>query len=751
VLASLAFVVVCARSDYRVRERARAELDKVSLRLAAQAAVPGQADLSWLSLYPEVRSAVVRDGSNQLGVYQSPLPQLAGGADYAVTQERQGIGVELVANLPGWTACRTELPLLILSLVLLVLAAPAPSLSGSDSPLLVVAEDDPLTSPSSSGPGNLVLELDSDLRIQRVSRGVESYGYSAEDLLGSPMDKLVKRFHPLHHDSMLGVAHARGGQLDSLVSSSSVQDAEGTLEKVVVTLAPSGGSSGGELQARYSRLQQLCQAICDNARDSILIVDRAATVVYANGSFRAALAGRGGPGQALLNRLRPSHRLAFTNCLQAAIEGAPPSVLEFALEEPATAILEGAFHGLKVSGDVGQATLAVGIFRDVSEARRLAQELETARQRAGHSQKIEALGRMAGGVAHDFNNLLATIVFNLEAAKANLEADNPTMPYLEEMELAAGKACSVTRQLLLYSRKKPAEPRLVSCHEAIRDAVRLTHGMRGSVRLETRLEANKDQVFLDDGQLDQVLLNLLVNAKDALGRQGTIEISTENRRDGDGDSSKDFVLLRVKDDGPGIPKEIQSKIFEPYFTTKEVGKGTGLGLSTAVAIIEKAGGQLTVVSSSAGTVFEILLPVAGQVVPKTTPVARVLPAADGERRVLLVEDESSIRNLLQRLLQQRGYSVTSAATGTDAAKILSAKQGFDLLLTDLVLPGVSGPDLAKVFQKTHPGCPVLFMSGFPGDTLDETDIGDNSRFLAKPFSHEQLLATLRLLLGEPVA
>jgi nitrogen-specific signal transduction histidine kinase/CheY-like chemotaxis protein len=395
----------------------------------------------------------------------------------------------------------------------------------------------------------------------------------------------------------------------------------------------------------------------------------------------------------------------------------------------------------------------VGIFRDVSEARRLAEELETARQRAGHSQKIEALGRMAGGVAHDFNNLLTTIVFNLEAAKATLEPDSGAAPYLEEMELATDKACSVTRQLLLYSRKKPAEPRLVSCHDAIRDAGRLTQGIRGSVRLQTRLEAGEDKVLLDDGQLDQVLLNLLVNAKDALGKQGLIEISTENKTivEETSGSQQMMVALTVKDNGPGIPKEIQSKIFEPYFTTKEVGKGTGLGLSTALAIIEKAGGQLLLISSPGGTTFQIVLPVAIAVpsVKAASPAPPSIPTT-AEPAVLLVEDETSIRDLLQRLLEQRGYRVTSAATGSAAAEILTSKEVFDVLVTDLVLPGLSGPELAKVFHKTRPGSPVLYMSGFPGDTLDETEIGNNSRFLAKPFSHDQLLGTLRQLLGEPV-
>lgn len=745
VLAALVLALGCARADYRVRERARQDLDKLAQRLAIQSGggeqALGQLDLSWLGLYPEVVQARVTAGSGRvLGSYQSAATAPIA---YTATSGRDDVRVELAAALPGWTACTTELPLLLLSLVFLSLALP----SRTESSASPAGEDrsDPSFHPRAAVhpvASQLVLELDAGLRIQQVSRGVERFGYTAADLIGTAMSDFVERFHPSHPHSVLGVSQAGGGRLDSLVRSSPISDERGTLEKVVVTLAPPS-SQNDELNARYASLHRLCQAICDNARDSIFILDRSASVVYANAAFRDVLGGAGAPGEGVLEHLRPIHRLPFIDALLAATDGAESGLLEIELEKPSSTVLEGAFHTLTRPEDAAPGALAVGIFRDVSQARQLAQQLEQARLRAGHSQKIEALGRMAGGVAHDFNNLLATIVFNLEAARATLEPGDPVLTYLDELALAATKAGGVTRQLLLYSRKKPFELRRVSCHQAISDAVRLTQGMRGSVTVNVSLTASLDTVLLDDGQLDQVLVNLLVNAKDAIGSRGQIEITSEN-------PSPDTIVVRVKDDGPGIPKELQTKIFEPYFTTKEVGKGTGLGLSTAVAVIEKAGGSLSVSSSEGGTTFEITLPVAER--HETAPSAPTIapPTPGSEPAVLLVEDETSIRNLLHRLLEECGYRVTSAATGSAAAQLLKGRQLFDVLVTDLVLPGVSGPDLAKAFQETRPGSPVLFMSGYPGDTLEESELAVKSRFLAKPFSPEQLLESLRQLLGQPV-
>jgi signal transduction histidine kinase/CheY-like chemotaxis protein len=782
-VALLACTVLSLRADQRLREQARQNFHRLADSLALQAGRSSQS-LEWLALNPEVISVTLNAPTGELlHSYRSQLlEERDSPPTYTLDQTHHGVRVELQGRLPGWPTTCTELPWLVLALTLALAALPSPSVPPSSRGRRTSLDWE---IPSTATEGSLVLELDSEMRIQRVSQGVQRFGYSATELIGTPMGDFVERFHPLHHRSLLGVSHAGGGRLDSLVSSTSIQNSAGGIEKVVVTLASPSSCETDELRGRYSRLEWLCEAVCANARDCVVVVDAAGNVIYGNPAFREALGEPESEQLNLLEKVQPGDRLALVDALQAVLGEGKAWPTSLALAEPSTAMLEGAWHALrspssdprgqkkKKGGPVGVG-LAVGIFRDVSEARRLASELERTRQRAGHSQKIEALGRMAGGVAHDFNNMLASIVFNLEAAQAALGADSPAQPYLTQVQLAAEKATSVTRQLLLYSRKKPAVPRLVSSHKAIEDALRLTRGVRPEVELVTRLEADPDTVLLDDGQLDQVLLNLVVNAKDAVDpQQGRVEISTETRlAKGANQQPAEQLVIRVKDNGCGIPASLQSKIFEPYFSTKEVGKGTGLGLSTALAIVEKAGGEMVLHSEPGETCFELLLPLSRQaplvgerpvsansqipLVREATPAGEGLPegvpgqeesSATSGGRLLLVEDELAIRQLLHRLLEAQGYQVTAAADGSSASAALQAGE-FDLLLTDLMLPGMSGTQLARCFDEKFPGRPVIYMSGFPGDTLDETELASNARFMAKPFSPQQLLETLSELLWE---
>lgn len=738
LLGWLTIAGLCLHSDYRVRTQARREVN----RLAAGLLATGPAlDLARLAQEPQLQSVtVLGDGERVLANYRNPAALSS--ASYSTRASRDGLTVEVTASLPGYWASLTELPLLMLSTFFLALAVPArraPQVGRESPPVFDPAD---ITLPAASGAaGAVVLELDSELRIERVSRGVESFGQSTSELLGKPIGDFVERFHPEHPQALKGVKGRGGQRVDSVVSSTPVEGPGGA-RKIVVTVGQPTVTDTGDLRARYFQLERLCDAVCDNARDAVLVLDNSSTVLYANLAVSRALGQPRLLGEVLLNLLRPDDRFVFADALQAAIAGETTGVLEFSPQADNKVILEGAFHPIGAYQGQGEA-LAAGIFRDVSESRRLSAELERTRQRAGHSQKIEALGRMAGGVAHDFNNLLTAMVFNLEAARASLQDDSPAQPFLQEMNLAMSRAGSVTRQLLLYSRKKPAEPRLVSCHGAVTDATRLSGSFLGTTTLSTRLEAERDRVWLDDGQLDQVLLNLVVNAKDAIGQGGSILITSAN------DGSE--IVIRVTDDGPGVPLELQSKIFEPYFTTKEVGKGTGLGLSTATAIVEKAGGRFTLSSRPGQTTFEIRLPVAqdnGE--PSTVSTGLGTVPRDTAPGVLLVEDEAGIRALLHRMLETHGYRVTSVGTGTAATDILSSPGSFDVLITDLVLPGVSGPELAKAFHRRQPEGPVLFISGFPGDTFDETSLGRRDRFLPKPFSQDQLLGALSEMLGEPV-
>lgn len=504
------------------------------------------------------------------------------------------------------------------------------------------------------------------------------------------------------------------------------------------------------------RLQRLYQAVGDNAKDSLVILDSAANVVYANRSFYrlACLDSTRRDKVNLLSLLDDDDRSVFSESLKRTLEGQPAENVRMSLQnEFKNEVLEGSFYALQETS--GETLFAVGLFRDVEKAGRVVEEQRLAQERALHSQKIEALGRLAGGVSHDFNNLLTSIVFSIENLQAQLEPNSPAHQEIEDLRIATEKATKVTRQLLLYSRKRTTEPSIVGCHSVIEGTRRLAKGILGRVPTVYELEATDDRILLDEGQLDQVLLNLLVNAKDAVSEDPHIKVQTDNQRI-TRDSERrlpegEYFRLRVSDNGSGIPEEVRAKIFEPYFTTKDVGEGTGLGLSTVAAIVEKGGGHIDFQTGPQGTTFEVFLPLSAG--PKSpAPVAPSVQKArpDAPRSVLLVEDEETIRRVVSVLLEQRGYLVTSSGNGQEALAILDQGIKFDVLVTDLVLPELSGPKLALRFQETQSDRPVLFMSGFPGDTLDDTEMCANSQFLAKPFSPEKFFQALEeLLAGQP--
>lgn len=743
--------IFTARLDFQARQSTREAVD----RLAEQLAEDGQKvalgfatpDLGWLRLYPEVERAEVRGTDGRpLGSYQSVTTASQPDPGSEVRQAQSGgVQARVWARLPGWVLVQRELPLLAFSLLLIGLAWPrghAQRAGGEETASASV--------PVKDGRPRLVLELDADLRISGVSQGIEAYGYSQQELLGIPVSAFVNRFHPGHPRSVLGVAHARGGAVDSVVTSSFLHDEFGAVKKVVVTLEEPCGWDITELRERYSRLQNLLEEICEHARDCVLFLDSSSRVVYGNPSFNKAAVRAFETGDELLARLDPADRLNFVNALHVALDGKPGQEFEFRLGNGEhVVILEGSLHAFR-SPQSG-AVLAMGIFRDVSEARRLSEELRSARERSSHSQKIEALGRLAGGVAHDFNNLLGSMILNLEAASGCLPEHCPSREFLEQISLAASKAARITRQLLLYSRKAPCEARAVSCHAVIEDTQRLVQSSLKGVTLETRLGATRDLVMCGPGQLDQVILNLVFNARDAVSEHGRILLSSKNcaveANSKAGLPPRDYLLVEVEDDGPGVPAELQAKIFEPYFTTKGLGKGTGLGLSTVAAVVEKAGGHIGLRSTPGRTVFEVWFPLAPEeVAAKPCAPSKASEANSKRRAVLLVEDETAIRSLVQRLLERQGYQVTSVANGGAATRAMSDPCQFDLLITDMRLPEASGAELAGAFRQLCPEAPILFISGFPNHDLERQCIAGRSGFLAKPFSSKDLFGSLEALL-----
>jgi PAS domain S-box-containing protein len=378
-------------------------------------------------------------------------------------------------------------------------------------------------------------------------------------------------------------------------------------------------------------------------------------------------------------------------------------------------------------------------YRDVTERRELEEKLL-------HAQKLEAVGRLAGGVAHDFNNLLTAIGGYAELLLAGLDEDDPLRSDAQEIARASARAATLTSQLLAFSRRQVLRPEVLDGGEVVAELENLFARLLGSdVELTTRAEPGC-LVEADRGQLEQVITNLAVNARDAMPGGGRLSIETRTvEREGP------YVEIAVSDTGSGMDAKTLEHVFEPFFTTKEKGKGTGLGLATVHGIVKQSGGDVLVWSEpGAGSTFRVLLPLATQAASAATVAPPQPQPTRGAETILLVEDEDMIRRLVRDVLAGNGYTVLDAPAGEPALELLRSHDGsVDLLLTDVVMPGLSGPKLAEIAVDERPGLRVLFMSGYTSEP--EAVVGaPDTAFLAKPFAPQDLVAKVREVL-EPVA
>jgi PAS domain S-box-containing protein len=373
-------------------------------------------------------------------------------------------------------------------------------------------------------------------------------------------------------------------------------------------------------------------------------------------------------------------------------------------------------------------------------------------------QKMEAVGRLAGGVAHDFNNLLMVISGYTEVILEQVEKEHPLHPKALAIQQASDRATSLTRQLLAFSRKQLMELKVVEVNTIVAEMERLLRPLIGeNVELITKLAPHVGRIRADAGQLEQVLMNLVVNAKDAMPNGGRIVIETRNiTLDDTYRGAKtfirpgDYVMLSVSDDGVGMTKETQSRIFEPFFTTKEKGKGTGLGLSTVYGIVKQSGGYITVHSDvGSGTTFNIYVPRVESPADAhgAAPVARTVDG--GSETVLLVEDEESVRQLVRETLLAKGYHVLEAENGQAGLAVAAGHPGkIDLVMTDVIMPEMSGHELVERLEQARPGTKVLYLSGYTEDAIVSDGTIERGRaFLQKPFTLQNLSRKVREVLG----
>ncbi len=367
------------------------------------------------------------------------------------------------------------------------------------------------------------------------------------------------------------------------------------------------------------------------------------------------------------------------------------------------------------------------------------------------SQKMEAIGRLAGGVAHDFNNLLTVILGYSDLVIAGLPGDHPARSQLEEIRRAGAHAASLTRQLLAFSRRQVLQTRVFDLNRTVGDMEKMIGRLVGEdVKVSTTLAPDLGSIRGDPGQVEQVILNLVVNARDAMPKGGSLTIDTETAVVGDGEEDGvggtlrpgSFAALTVADTGTGMDAETRRRIFEPFFTTKPAGKGTGLGLATVQGIVVQSGGQVSLVTAPGkGTAFRILFPFTSERAEAPLhPSAGARPVVPG--KVLVVEDEPSIRELVTKTLRDAGHEVLSADSAEGGLALLLQDSGapLALLLTDLVLPGMNGFDLAQRFRTSRPGIPVLGMTGYIDREVHEGAISASFEgLLQKPFRPEELI------------
>ena len=398
----------------------------------------------------------------------------------------------------------------------------------------------------------------------------------------------------------------------------------------------------------------------------------------------------------------------------------------------------------------GKVTGNMAISEDITERKALQAQLFQA-------QKMEAVGQLAGGVAHDFNNLLNVILGYSDLLLERADPSDPMHKRIVQIKKSAERGATLTRQLLAFSRKQVLQPKILDINTLVVEEEQMLSRLLGEhIELTTHLEPSLGQVKADPGQMEQILMNLAVNSRDAMPDGGRLIIETENVELDEAYTNQhlgarpgSFVMLKVSDTGIGIDPETQAHIFEPFFTTKEPGKGTGLGLSTVYGIVKQSEGFIWVYSEPGmGTTFKIYLPRVDAVAEAPSEEKAAARTAQSQATVLIVEDEESLRELAREFLESAGYKVLMAKNGPEALQIAAQHPGpIEILVTDVVMPGMSGREVARRLASFRPAMKVLYVSGYTNNAIAHHGVLDpRVAFLEKPFTKNDLLSKVRELL-----
>jgi two-component system cell cycle sensor histidine kinase/response regulator CckA len=458
-----------------------------------------------------------------------------------------------------------------------------------------------------------------------------------------------------------------------------------------------------------------------------------------------------------LDVTHPDDRARSRELMQESLAGRRPLEMEKRYLRKDGTVVWGYLTATWLMDSDGRPAIGVGLVQDIDERKRVQESLRLSEEQFLQAQKMEAVGRLAGGVAHDFNNLLTVINGRCRLLLGDL-IDHPLRGEVEVIARAGEQAVSLTRQLLAFSRRQAVDPRVIDLNAVVFEMDKMLRRLIGEdVALEIRLKSESGNVRADPGQVEQVIMNLAVNARDAMPEGGRLTIETANAdlaRPLESAAGRvapgPYVVLSIQDTGTGMNAHVLSHLFEPYFTTKEEGKGTGLGLPTVASIVRQAGGEIAVETAAGkGTRFAIHLPRVDEAVAVIGGVT-ASGEARGSETILVVEDETTVRELARELLELNGYKVLEAAHGEEALRICRAHDGpIHLMLTDVVMPQMNGHELAETLAPLRPGMKVLYMSGYSEASGVLRDIlTSKTIFLRKPFTPNDLADKVRALLNE---
>jgi PAS domain S-box-containing protein len=599
------------------------------------------------------------------------------------------------------------------------------------------------------------------------------YGYAAAEMIGQSIRRVRSPERPADPPSLLERVretgqvqrretvhvHKDGHRLDLSVTVSPIRDAAGSISGVAAITRDIGERRRAEAQLRASE-QQLEEAariahLGHWAWD--LGTDRLTWSAEHYRIFGREPCAEGLAAAEGLAQIHPDDRAVVDEAVACTVRDGTPFDLEVRIVRPDGAIVSIESRGSRQVDAAGTAVRLTGTAQEITERKIAEAALRKSEEQLRQSQRMEGIGLLAGGIAHDFNNLLTAIIGFSELALGSVPEASPVRPMISEVRMAGERAAVLTRQLLAFSRQQVLQPKIVDLNTIVGNMeLLLTRVIGEDVDLASIPATDLGRVFVDPSQVEQIIMNLAVNARDAMPIGGKLTIMTANVDVApEASATSDlavgaYVLLAVSDTGTGMDVETMARIFEPFFTTKELGKGTGLGLATVYGIIKQSGGEIRVYTEPGqGTTFKIYLPRkdAGLGASEVGAIGTE-PARGGVETILLVEDEAAVRALATSVLESTGYTVLVATSGEEGLKTVQGYPGhIDLLLTDVVMPGGSGVDLARQATELRPTLRVLFMSGYPGEIAVRHGLLETAAaYLGKPFTPHVLSRKVREIL-----